>query len=69
MSIYGVDIIFIAPPVLLILVAIMVGVWRLSKRGAKAALVSVVRILVYGGFALFILFFIVIGFYYATGGH
>ena len=69
MSIDGVHIIFIAPPVLLILVAIIVGAWRLSKRGAKAALISSVRVLVYGGFALFILFFVVIGFYYATGGH
>jgi hypothetical protein len=69
MSINGVHIILIAPPVLLILLAIVLGTWRLSKRGAKAAAISVVRILVYGGFALFILFFVVIGFYYATGGH
>jgi hypothetical protein len=68
-SIYGVNIIFIAPPVLLVLLAMIVGAWRLSRRGPKAALVSLVRIFVYGGFALFILFFLMIGSYYATGGH
>jgi|GEM_PF-6067904 hypothetical protein len=65
----GVHIIFIAPPVFLLLLAITVGIWRVSTRGTKAALVSVVRILVYGGVTLFILFFVLIGFYYSTGGH
>ena len=69
MSIDGVHIIFIAPPMVLIFLAIVVGIWRLSKRGTKAAVISVVRILVYGGFALFVLFLVVIGFYYGTGGH
>jgi hypothetical protein len=69
MLIDGVHIIFIAPPVFLLLLAITVGTWRLSTRGAKAALVSVVRILVYGVFTLFILFFVWIGIYYSTGGH
>jgi hypothetical protein len=41
MLIDGVHIIFIAPPVLLILLAIVVGGWRLSQRGVKAAVISV----------------------------
>ncbi len=65
----GVDIIFIAPPVFLVLLAITVGAWRLSSRGAKAAGVSIIRIIVYGGFALFILFFIWVGLYYSGSGH
>ena len=69
MLINGVDIIFIAPPVFLILLAITIGAWRLPTRGTKAAFVSVVRVLVYGGFALFILLFVWIGIYYAGGGH
>jgi len=65
----GVDIIFIAPPVLLALLAITVFAWRLSNRGPKAALVSMVRVVVYGTFALFILFCVFAGLYYAGGGH
>lgn len=65
----GLHIIFIVPPLFLVLLAFTVGAWRLSTRGTKAAVVSVVRILVYGGFMLFILFFVWIGIYYAGGGH
>jgi hypothetical protein len=65
----GVHIVFITPPLFLILLAIAVSAWRFSTRGTKAAVVSVVRILVYGGFLLFILFFVLIGIYYAGGGH
>lgn len=69
MLINGVHIIFIVPPVFLVLLAITVGAWRLSTRGTKAAIVSVVRILIYGGFTLLLLFFVWIGIYYAGGGH
>jgi hypothetical protein len=69
MLINGVDIIFIAPVVLLVLLAITVGAWRLSTRGTKAAAVSVLRVLVYGSFALMILFFAWVALYYAGGGH
>jgi len=69
MLIDGVHIVFIAPPLFLILLAIAVGVWRFSTCGTKVGVVSVVRILVYGGFLLFILFFVWIGIYYAGGGH
>jgi len=69
MLIDGVHIVFIAPPLFLILLTIAVGGWQFSTRGTKAADVSVVRIRVYGGFLLFILFFVLIGIYYAGGGH
>ena len=69
MLISGVHIIFIAPPLFLLLLAIVVGTHRFSRRGAKAAITSVVRILVYGSFILFILFITLIGVYYAGGGH
>ena len=65
----GVHIIFILPPILLVLLAVAVGVWRFSTGGLKRGLVSTARILVYGGFALFVLFCGLIVFYYATGGH
>jgi hypothetical protein len=65
----GVNIIFIAPPLILITLALTVGTWRLSTHGTKAALVSVVRILVYGALLLFILFFVWVGLYYAGSGH
>ena len=67
--IFGVNIIFIGPSVFLILLAIAVGTWRYSKRGAKPAITSVVRIVVYGGLTLFILFIWLLGMYYAGGGH
>ena len=67
--IFGLNIIFIGPSLFLILLAITVGTWRYSKRGAKPAITSVVRIVVYGGFALFILFILLLGMYYAGGGH
>jgi hypothetical protein len=69
MMIDGVDIIFIAPPLLLLLLAIVVGTHRFSKRGSKAAIMSVVRILGYGSLTLFILFIIWTVLYYAGGGH
>lgn len=65
----GVDIIFTAPPLLLLLMAIAVGAWQFSKRGTKAAVISVVRIIVYGSFVLFILFAAILAMYYAGGGH
>jgi hypothetical protein len=69
MEIDGVSIIFIAPPVLLVILAIAIGVWRLSSQGPKAAIVSVFRILIYGGFALLVLFFVWVWIYYSGGGH
>ncbi len=65
----GVALIFVFPAVILLLLASAVGVWRLLTRGTKSAATAVVRIVVYGGFILFILFFVVIGVYYANGGH
>ncbi len=65
----GIHPIFIIPPVILLLVAIVIGFWRFSKHGAKRSLISIVRVIVYGGFALFILFVIWVGMYYAGGGH
>jgi len=65
----GVDLIFIAPPVALLAVAIAAGLWGLSKRGMRGAVTAVVRVLVYGGFALFALFLIWAGMYYAGKGH
>jgi hypothetical protein len=67
--ILGINIIFIAPALFLILLAIAVGTWRYSKRGAKPALTSFIRIIVYGGFTLFILFILLLAMYYAGGGH
>jgi hypothetical protein len=65
----GVHIIFILPPILLVLLAIVFAVSRFSTHGPKRALVSVVRVLVYGGFGLFVLFCAWMVFYYSTGGH
>ena len=67
--IFGVSIIFLGPSLFLILLAIAVGIWRYSKRGPKPAITSVVRILVYGGFTIFVLFMLLLGTYYAGGGH
>ncbi len=65
----GVDIIFIIPPVVLVIVAVVAGLWRLSKHGTKSALTSVVRVIVYGSLILFVLFIVWVGMYYAGGGH
>lgn len=67
--IFAVDIIFTIPLLLLILLAVGIAVWRFSNRGAKAAATSFVRIIVYGGFALFVLFALILAYYYSTGGH
>ena len=63
------NMIFLVPALFLVLFAMGMGVWRLSSEGPKAAMISVVRVLVYGGFALFVLFCGVLAFHYATGGH
>jgi hypothetical protein len=65
----GVHPIFIIPPLVLLVAAILVGLSRFSKEGAGSAFTSVVRIIVYGAFVLFVLFFIWAGLYYAGGGH
>lgn len=65
----GVDIIFIIPLALVVIVALAVGVWQFSKHGAKRAVISVVISLVSGVFLLFVLFAIWVGIYYAGGGH
>jgi hypothetical protein len=69
MLIRGLHNIFVVPAVLLVLLAIGTGIWRLSTRGPKRVLISVVRIVVYGGFALFVLFCALLVFHYSTGGH
>jgi hypothetical protein len=65
----GVHLIYIIPPVLLIIIAVVLGLRQFSKNGATGALESVVRVIVYGGFILFVLFFIWVALYYAGGGH
>jgi hypothetical protein len=65
----GVDLFFIIPPVILVIVAVVVGLWRLSRHGAKRALMSVVRVIVYGSFILFGLLILFTAMYYAGGGH
>jgi hypothetical protein len=65
----GVHLIFIIPPVVLVIVALVLGMRRFSARGAKGAATSIIRVIVYGAFILFVLFFIWAGLYYAGGGH
>ena len=65
----GVDIIFILSPIALLVAAVVASLWVLSKRGMKNALESVVRVIIYGGLPLFVLFIIWAGMYYAGGGH
>jgi hypothetical protein len=65
----GVDIIFIIPPVVLAIIAVVFGLWQFSRHGAQGALKSVARVILYGGFILFVLFLIWVGLYYAGGGH
>jgi hypothetical protein len=68
MLIDGVHIIFIAPPLLLLLLAFVVGASNVSH-GTKAAVTSAVRVLAYGSVALVILFIMWVVIYYAGGGH
>jgi hypothetical protein len=65
----GVDIIFIGPPIILAAVAVLIAVWQLKKHGIKRAAISLVLVLLCGSVFLFMLFVIVIGTYYAGGGH
>ena len=66
---FKIAMIYVVPLVLLLVAATGVGVWRLRTLGPKGALISGVRVLIYGGFALFILFCGVLVIHYATGGH
>ena len=65
----GINIIFTAPLLLLLLLAIAVGAWQFSKHGTKAAVTAVVRIIVYGSLVLLILFTAILAMYYEGGGH
>lgn len=65
----GVDIIYIIPPIVLAIVALLVGLRRLSEHGPMGALTSSLRVIVYGGCILFVLFLLWVGMYYAGGGH
>ena len=67
--IYGVDLFFIIPLVVLVVVAVLAGLGGGAERGTKGALTSFVRVVVYGGALLFVLFMIWVGMYYAGGGH
>jgi hypothetical protein len=69
MLINGVDTFFLIPPLLLVLIALIVGIQRYRSGGAKKSFVSVVRVLVYGGLVLFLLFVGWTFLYYAGGGH
>lgn len=65
----GIDIIFTAPPLLLLFLAIAVGACKFSKHGTKDAVTAVVRIIVYGSLVLLILFTAILAMYYEGGGH
>ncbi len=65
----GVDIIFILPPVALVVAAILVGLWVRKRRGVKIALISGAGVICCGGVILFLLFILWVYIYYAGGGH
>lgn len=69
MLINGIHPIFIIPPILLILLALVSGIRRARRGDAKDSVSSVIRILVYGGLVLFLLFIGWVFLYYAGGGH
>jgi hypothetical protein len=65
----GVSLYFIIPLVVLVLAAVLAGLGGRAERGTQGALTSFVRVIVYGGALLFVLFLIWAGMYYAGGGH
>ena len=65
----GVHPVFIISVVALVAVALLRGLGRWSTGGAKGAALSAFRVLVYGGFILFLLFAALLALYYARGGH
>jgi len=65
----GVDIIYIIPPVILAVVALLIAAWQFKKHGIKRAILSLIAVLLAGGLFLFVLFVIWIVIYYAEGGH
>ena len=69
MEIFGLPTMIVLPVALVILLAVSMGAFRLFTAGTRRALVSVVRIVVYGGFAVFVLIMGLLGAYYANGGH
>jgi hypothetical protein len=69
MEINGLPIIFVLPAAVVALLAISMGMFRFFTAGAKRALVSVVRVIVYGGFVSFVLVMSLLVYYYSTGGH
>lgn len=69
MEIYGLPTIVVLPAAIVILLAVSMGAFRLFTAGTRRALVSVVRIVVYGGFAVFVLIMGLLAYYYSNGGH
>jgi hypothetical protein len=65
----GVDIIYIAPPVILAVVVVLIGIWQFGKHGIKRAIIAAVRAVFWGGLILVVLFVIWVMLYYAGGGH
>ncbi|HEY0099213.1 MAG TPA: hypothetical protein VGB76_09685 [Pyrinomonadaceae bacterium] len=65
----GVDIIFFIPPLLLLIVATVVGLWQYSKHGAKRALLASFIVLALGGLLIFALLVVWLYIYYSSGGH
>ena len=65
----GVDLFYIVPVVTLVVVALLVGLGKSSSGDSKGAALSVFRVLLYGGFVLFLLFLAWAALYYAGGGH
>jgi hypothetical protein len=69
MEIYGLPTPIVLPAAILVLLAVSMGVHQLFTAGTKRALVTVVRVMVYGAFAFFVLVVCITLFYYSTGGH
>jgi hypothetical protein len=65
----GIDSIFIVPVLALILLALVIGTWKLSTRPPKVALLAIFRVLFYGSLVLIALFIGFVYLYYSGGGH
>jgi fumarate reductase subunit D len=67
--IYGVNYIFIIPPILVLLIALSFAMYRLSQNNYRGAVKGFIRTIVYGGLIVFGLFVLFTALYYAGGGH
>lgn len=66
---YGISYIFIIPPIIFLVIALSFFYSKIVKGNYKQAFVGLLRVLVYGGLILFVMFVLWTALYFSGKGH